>query len=106
MYCNESRLNYFLVIIALSFIKKCALLCMKKNASVFQKTVGFIRGRVAVPGWFPLFLSSRKHDKQPVLVYHINLAKPAVLHPRELHREFLILIKSVPPVQHLFLIFR
>ena len=59
--------------------------------------------KIAVPWLFP---SAGKHDKLPVLVHNINAGKPAVLHPRKLHREFLVPVKRVPPVQYLFLIFR
>jgi hypothetical protein len=45
-----------------------------------------------------LFLFTGKYDKLAILVYDIDIGKTAFLHPGKLHREFLVLIKRVPPV--------
>jgi hypothetical protein len=45
-----------------------------------------------------LFLFAGKYDKLAILVYYIDIGKTAFLHPAKLHREFLVLIKRVPPV--------
>jgi len=45
-----------------------------------------------------LFLFAGKYDKLAILVNYIDASKTAFLHPAKLHREFLVLIKRVPPV--------
>jgi hypothetical protein len=44
-----------------------------------------------------LFLFTGKYDKLAILVYYIEIGKTAFLHPANLHREFLVLIKRVTP---------
>ena len=55
-----------------------------------------LRGEIIIV--LVLFLPAGKYDKLAILVHYIDVDKATFLHPGKLHREFLVLIKRVPPV--------